>query len=119
MGWIIFSLVAGYPSGDCLPGNFIAHLTPGAPDFEGALFAVLLAVIFGLLVYILPLVLLETEHAQPYPLWLHCFYWAANPWYYIVGIVCLAFAIRGFVLYEKLPAKPAVIEATGKKPLLK
>lgn len=269
MGWIIFSLVAGYPSGDCLPENFIAHLTPGAPDFGGALFAVLLAVIFGLLVYILPLVLLKTEHAQPYPLWLHCFYWAAdfmgiwiflyawatndffylfgllafgeaiwvvmetfclqraikyerelcwpadwstkkcvvnivlmtlaffvalnllrvelydptmwkfwiftqvlvtivpglemerrgyrlgnarwlnvcficvaivsfnpwcnmwaaiapeffglaeNPWYYIVGIVCLAFAIRGFVLYEKLPAKPGVIEATGKKPLLK
>lgn len=44
---------------------------------------------------------------------------AENPWYYIVGIVCLAFAIRGFVLYEKLPAKPAVIEAAGKKPLLK
>ena len=42
-----------------------------------------------------------------------------NPWYYITGIVCLAMAIRGFVIYEKLPPKPDIIEATGKKPLLK
>ena len=269
MGFLISMLIAGYPAGDCLPANFIERLTPGVPDFGFTLLAVILAVIFGLLVYILPLVLLKTEHTQPYPLWLHCFYWAAdfmgiwvflhawlaydffyifgllslgeaiwvgmetfclqralkyerelcwpkgwstrkcvvniilvtlaffvglnllrvelhdptmwklwiftqvlitcvpglelerrghrlgnarwlnicficvaivsfnpwcnmwaaiapdffglaeNPWYYIVGVVCLAFAIRGAILYEKMPAKPAIIEATGEKPLLK
>ena len=269
MGFFLAMLVAGYPSGDCLPENFIEHLTPGAPDFMFTLVAVILAVVFGLLVYIIPIILTETEHIQPYPLWLHCFYWAAdfmgiwvflhafltydyfymfgllalgeaiwvametyclqramtyerelnwdaswsfkkrltniilltlaffvglnllrvelhdptmwkfwiftqvlitivpglvlekrgyrlgnarilnivfvcvalvsfnpwcnmwmaiapdyftlaeNPWYYIVGAVCLFFALRGLVMYEKLPAKPEVVEATGKKPLLK
>ncbi|MEE1295893.1 MAG: hypothetical protein UHD09_03375 [Bifidobacterium sp.] len=268
MGYFISMLVAAYPSGDCLPENFIKHLTPGAPGFAATLVAVILAVVFGLLVYIIPIILTETEHAQPYPLWLHCFYWAAdfmgiwvflhafltydhfyifgllslgeaiwvametyclqramtyerdqnwpadwsfgkrlgnivlmtlaffvslnllrvelhdptmwkfwiftqvlitivpglylerkgsrvgnsrllnicficvalvsfnpwcnmweaiapdffglkaNPWYYIVGVVCLFCSIRGAVLYERLPKKPAVIEATGKKPLL-
>ena len=37
----------------------------------------------------------------------------------ITGIVCLFFALRGLIMYEKLPAKPEVVEATGKKPLLK
>lgn len=269
MGFFIAMLVSGYPSGDCMPENFIQHLSPGAPDFGFALTAVLLAVIFGLLVYIIPIILTETEHIQPYPLWLHCFYFAAdfmgiwvfldaflkydffylfgllalgeaiwvgmetyclqramtyertlnwkpdwpfkkrltniilmtlaffvalnllrvelhdptmwkfwiftqvlitivpglvlekrgyrlgncrilnvificvaivsfnpwcnmwmavapdffgieaNPWYYITGAVCLFMAIRGLVIYEKLPAKPAIVEATGKKPLLK
>lgn len=269
MGYALFMLVAGYPSGDCLPENFIAHLSPGAPDFLFALTSVILAVVFGLLVYIIPLVLIETEHVQPYPLWLHCFYWAAdfmgiwvflqafltynhfylfgllalgeaiwvgmetfclqramtyeralnwapdwsfrkrlvnivimtlaffvalnllrvelhdptmwkfwiftqvlitivpglelerrgfrlgnarvlniifvcvavvsfnpwcnmwmavapeffgieaNPWYYVMGAVCTLCALRGAWIYEKLPAKPAVVEATGKKPLLK
>lgn len=269
MGFFLSMLVAGYPTGDCLPENFIQTLTPGAPGFGFTLLAVILAVIFGLLVYIFPIILTETEHRQPYPLWLHCFYWAAdfmgicvflhawltydffylfgllalgeaiwvimetyclqramtyeravtfkanwstgkcigqivimtlaffvalnllrvelhdptmwkfwiftqvlitivpglvleqreerlgncrllnicficvaivsfnpwcnmwaaiapdffsleaNPWYYIVGVVCLFCAIRGFVIYEKLPAKPEIIEITGKKPLLK
>ena len=269
MGFFIMMLVAGYPSGNCLPINFIEHLSPDAPDFAFTLIAVILAVIFGLLVYIIPIILTETEHIQPYPLWLHCFYWAAdfmgiwvflyafvtndwfymfgllalgeaiwvgmetyclqrsltyekrlnwnadwpikkcliniilliiaffvglnllrvelhdptmwkfwiftqvlvtivpglvleqrgyrlgncrilnivyicvvlvsfnpwcnmwlaiapdffgidvNPWYYIVGVVCLFFAIRGVVIYEKLPQKPMIVEATGKKPLLK
>ncbi len=44
---------------------------------------------------------------------------AENPWYYITGAVCLLFALRGLIMYEKLPAKPDVVEATGKKPLLK
>lgn len=269
MGYFIAMLIAGYPSGDCLPADFVARLTPGMPDFPFTLLAVVLAVVFGLLVYIFPIILTETEHLQPYPLWLHCFYWAAdfmgiwvflaawlqydhfymfgllaigeavwvametyclqramtyerkinwdmdwslrkrltnivlltlvffvalnllraelhdptmwkfwiftqvlittvpglvlerracrlgncrllnicficvaivsfnpwcnmwaaiapdffslaqNPWYYITGAVCLFFAVRGAVIYEKLPEKPAIIEATGKKPLLK
>ena len=44
---------------------------------------------------------------------------AENPWYYITGAVCLFFALRGLVMYEKLPAKPEIVEATGKNPLLK
>lgn len=269
MGYFIAMLVSGYPSGDCLPENFLQHLTPGAPDFAFTLVAVILAVIFGLLVYIIPIILTETEHIQPYPLWLHCFYFAAdfmgiwifldafikydffymfgllslgeaiwvgmetyclqramtyernlnwkpdwsfkkrllniilmtlsfyvalnllrvelhdptmwkfwiftqvlvtivpglvlekrgyrlgnarilnivficvalvsfnpwcnmwmaiapdyfgldvNPWYYITGIMCLFMSIRGAIMYEKLPQKPAIVEATGKKPLLK
>ena len=269
MGYFIAMLVSGYPSGDCLPENFLAHLTPGAADFAFTLVAVILAVIFGLLVYIIPIILTETEHIQPYPLWLHCFYWAAdfmgiwvfldaflkydhfymfgllcigeiiwvgmetyclqramtyernlnwkpdwsfgkrlcniillivvffvglnllraelhdptmwkfwiftqvlvttvpglelekrgyrlgnarilnivflcvvlvsfnpwcnmwmaiapeyfslaeNPWFYITGAVCLFFAVRGMVLYERMPAKPAIVEATGKAPKLR
>ncbi len=107
MGYIIAMLVAGYPSGDCVPENFIAHLTPGTPGFEATLLAVILAVIFGLLVYIIPLILIETEHVQPYPLWLHCFYWAAdfmgiwvflyafitNDFFYMFGLLSLGEAI--------------------------
>ena len=29
----------------------------------------------------------------------------ANPWYYIMGVVCLFFSVRGLVQYRKLPAK--------------
>ena len=29
----------------------------------------------------------------------------ANPWYYIMGIVCLYFSIRGLVQYLQLPEK--------------
>ena len=53
MGWLIAMLVSGYPSGNCLPENFIEHLSPGAPDFAFTLVAVILAVVFGLLVYII------------------------------------------------------------------
>lgn len=262
-------LVAGYPSVDVTPQNFIDHLTPGADGFALTLVSVILAVVFGLLVYIYPILLNETEHQGPYPLWMHTFYcaadfmgiwvflsawlkydhfyifgllsigeaiwvgmelyslqramtyekdvnwkpgikkpemlrdiifqiviffvclnllrvelgdstmwkfwiftqvlitvapglilekrghregncrqlnicficvaivsfnpwcnmWAAiapdffslsaNPWYYIMGAVCLFFAIRGFIIYEKLPEKPERIERTGKKRLLK
>lgn len=31
-----------------------------------------------------------------------------NPWYYIMGIVCLFFAVRGLVVYNKLPEKEVV-----------
>ena len=44
---------------------------------------------------------------------------AENPWFYITGAVCLFFAVRGMVLYELMPAKPAIVEATGKAPKLK
>lgn len=30
---------------------------------------------------------------------------SANPWYYITGAVCLILAIRGLVVYLKLPEK--------------
>lgn len=44
---------------------------------------------------------------------------AENPWYYIMGIACLAMSIRGFVICKRLPEKLAVIEATGKPARLK
>ena len=30
---------------------------------------------------------------------------AENPWYYLMGIVCLFFSIRGLVIYQRLPEK--------------
>lgn len=71
-------LVSGYMPGDCMPQDFIDHLTPGVPGFGAAITAVALAVVFGLLVYIFPIIIMETEHIGPYPLWLHCFYFAAD-----------------------------------------
>lgn len=41
---------------------------------------------------------------------------AANPWYYAMGVVTLAFAIRGCWVYAKLPAKPDRLP-DGKKPI--
>ncbi len=29
----------------------------------------------------------------------------ANPWYYIMGVVCLYFSVRGLVQYLQLPEK--------------
>lgn len=66
--WFIAILIAGYPSGGCLPENFIMHLTPSAPDFVPTLVAVLLAVVFGLFVYIILIILNETEHLGSCPL---------------------------------------------------
>ena len=75
----IFSdLVSGYPSGDVSPQDFIDHLSFGAPGAASAWVAIALAVIFGLLVYIIPIFLMEREHIGPYPLWLHTFYFAAD-----------------------------------------
>lgn len=75
---IIEKLISGYPSGDITPQNFIVHLTIGANGWVGAWISVALAVIFGLLVYIIPIYLTEKDKVGPYPLWLHTFYCAAD-----------------------------------------
>lgn len=75
----IFSkLTVRYPSGDVSGQDFVDHLSIGAPGWTGAWLAVGLAVIFGLLVYIIPIYLTEKDKVGPYPLWLHTFYWAAD-----------------------------------------
>ena len=33
------------------------------------------------------------------------FSFSENPWYYITGIVCLIMAIRGLMIYNRLPEK--------------
>ncbi len=71
-------LVNGYPEGDVSPQDFIDHLSIGAPGWASAWAAVGLAVVFGLLVYIIPIILTEKDHVGPYPLWLHTFYCAAD-----------------------------------------
>lgn len=71
-------LTSGYPQGDVTPQDFIDHLTIGADGWVGAWIAIALAVIFGLLVYIIPIYLTEKEKVGPYPLWLHSFYCAAD-----------------------------------------
>ena len=52
---ILERLISGYPSGDVAPQDFIDHLSIGADGWVGAWIAVGLAVIFGLLVYIIPI----------------------------------------------------------------
>ena len=75
---IFAKLVSGYPSGDVSPQDFIDHLSIGADGWIGVWIAVGLAVIFGLLVYIIPIYLTEKDKEGPYPLWLHTFYCAAD-----------------------------------------
>lgn len=75
---IIDKLLTGYPAGDVSGQDFVDHLSIGAPGWEGAWAAIALAVVFGLLVYIIPLWLVEREKCGPYPLWLHTFYCAAD-----------------------------------------
>ena len=98
---IIERLISGYPHGDVSPQDFIDHLSIGADGWVGAWVAVGLAVIFGMLVYIIPIYLTEKDKVGPYPLWLHTFYCAAD----FMGIVCLFFSIRGLVQYINLPDK--------------
>ena len=54
--------------------NFVDHLSIDAHGWVGEG----LAVIFGLMVFFFPIIMTENEHIQCYPLWLHCFYWAAD-----------------------------------------
>lgn len=75
---LIQKLISGYPTGEVSPQDFIDHLSIGADGWIGAWIAIALAVIFGLLVYIIPIVLTEKNHIGPYPLWLHTFYCAAD-----------------------------------------
>lgn len=51
---IIERLISGYPQGDVSPQDFIDHISIGADGWMGAWIAVGLAVIFGMLVYIIP-----------------------------------------------------------------
>lgn len=75
---LIQKLISGYPTGEVSPQDFIDHLSVGADGWIGAWIAIALAVIFGLLVYIIPIILTEKNHIGPYPLWLHTFYCAAD-----------------------------------------
>ena len=65
---IIERLISGYPHGDVSPQDFIDHLSIGADGWVGAWVAVGLAVIFGMLVYIIPIYLTEKDKVGPY----HC-----------------------------------------------
>ena len=75
---IFEKLVSFYPQGDVTPQDFIDHLSVGAEGWQSAWVAVALAVIFGMLVYIIPIYLTEKEKMGPYPLWMHTFYCAAD-----------------------------------------
>ena len=75
---IIEKLISGYPDADVSPQDFIDHLSIGAPGWQMAWLSIALAVIFGLLVYIIPIYLCEKNKQGPYPLWMHTFYCAAD-----------------------------------------
>ena len=64
--------------GDVSPQDFIDHLSIGADGWASAWISVGLAVVFGMLVYIVPIYLTEKEKVGPYPLWMHTFYCAAD-----------------------------------------
>ena len=72
------NLVLKYPKVDVKPEDFINHLGINSENFKVAWFSIAITVVFGLLVYIIPIYLTEKEHIGPYPLWLHNFYCAAD-----------------------------------------
>ena len=72
------NLFLKYPKVDVKPEDFIKHLSPDSENYQQALISIGLTVIFGLLVYIIPIYLTERDHIGPYPLWLHNFYCAAD-----------------------------------------
>ena len=75
---IIEKLISGYPSGDISPADFISSLDFGAAGAAAAWASVAITVVFGLLVYIVPIILTERDKVGPYPLWMHTFYCAAD-----------------------------------------
>ena len=72
------NLFLKYPKVEVNPEDFINHLSPDSENFNAAWLSISLTVIFGLLVYIIPIYLTERDHIGPYPLWLHNFYCAAD-----------------------------------------
>ena len=72
------NLVLKYPKTEIYPEDFINHLREYSPNYKEAWISISLTVIFGLLVYIIPIYLTERDHIGPYPLWLHNFYCAAD-----------------------------------------
>ena len=96
---IIERLVSGYPQGDVSPQDFIDHLSIGAEGWIGAWVAVGLAIVFGMQMSFNPWCNMWEAIAPDF------FSLEANPWYYIMGVVCLFFSVRGLVQYRKLPAK--------------
>ncbi len=72
------NLFLKYPKVDVKPEDFINHLSPDSDNYKEAWISIALTVIFGLLVYIIPIYLTERDHIGPYPLWLHNFYCAAD-----------------------------------------
>ena len=72
------NLFLKYPKVDVKPEDFIQHLSPDSENYQQALISIALTVVFGLLVYIIPIYLTERDHIGPYPLWLHNFYCAAD-----------------------------------------
>lgn len=75
---LVQKLLSGYPEGTVSPQDFIDHLSIASDGWIGAWTAIALAVVFGLLVYIIPIYLTEKDHEGPYPLWLQSFYCAAD-----------------------------------------
>ncbi len=66
------------------------------------------------------LILVAVMSFNPWNMWAlispEFFSVANNPWYYIVGLITLFFAIRGCFVYAKLPEKPDRL-SDGKKPI--
>ena len=85
----------------------------GRNEMGKNLTAIVLAVIFGLLVYIFPIILTETEKRGPYPLWMHTFYFAAD----FMGIWVFLDAWKAtdhFILFLLLAIGEAVwVRSTG------
>ena len=72
------NLLLKYPEVEVKPEHFIYHLSDHSDNYKKAWFSIGITVVFGLLVYIIPIYLTEKDHIGPYPLWLHNFYCAAD-----------------------------------------
>ena len=72
------NLLLNYPKVDVKPEDFIYHLSSESENYKQAWLIISITVVFGLLVYIIPIYLTEKDHIGPYPLWLHNFYCAAD-----------------------------------------
>ena len=63
---IYANLVLNYPK-VVKHEDFISHLSPESENFKEAWFSISMTVIFGLLIYFIPIYLTEEEHIDPYP----------------------------------------------------
>jgi hypothetical protein len=72
------NLILKYPKVDVKAEDVVYHLSSESENYIQAWLIIAMTMSGGLLVYIIPIYLTETEHIGPYPLWLHNFYCAAD-----------------------------------------
>lgn len=118
--------------------NFVNALSIGSDDWVRHWITVAVAIIFGLLGYIVPVIQMQNEHAQTYPLWVHCLYCATDfmgIWVFLHAWVisdhflffllmtiseCAWFAMEIYCLYRTVTWEHSIIwkEGTSRKTMV-